>query len=307
MKKTILAILFTTLGMSCTPASAPSATSPRGFSSPNEAATALVHATADWDVPQLLAILGRDAESLVASADKPGDRARAMAFVAKANEKRYVAIDPSEPSVATVMVGRDDWPIPIPLVERGGKWYFDAQAGREEILRRRVGSNELDVITLCRGYAEAQQQYASEIHDNSGIHQYAQRLVSTPGTQDGLAWQKLDGTWAGPVGEVVARGIEQGYARRGEPFHGYYFRVLKAQGPSAALGTMDYVVGGAMIGGFALIAWPADYRVTGVQTFVVGWDGVVYQKDLGPNTATTAPLIERYDPDSSWGRTDDEW
>ncbi len=306
MKETLVILLVVALGLSCTPASAPSGGSARAFSSPDEAASALIHATADWDVPRLLVILGRDGESLVSSADRPGDRARAMAFVARANERHHVVIDPSDPSTATLMVGRENWPLPIPIIERDGKWYFDSKAGREEILRRRIGSNELDAIAICRGYAEAQGQYASRIHDDSGVNQYAQRLVSTPGKQDGLAWQNPDGTWGGPAGEVVAEGIEQGF-KRGEPFHGYYFKVLKAQGPSAALGTMDYVVGGAMIGGFALIAWPADYRVTGVQTFVVGWDGVVYQKDLGPDTATVAPMIERYDPDQSWTRTDDAW
>lgn len=309
MKTTVLVILFgIALGLlSCTPANAPSASSPRAFASPDDAATALIHSAADWDIPSMLAILGHDGEDLVASADRAGDKARAAVFVAKANEKHYIAIDPEDPSFATLMVGHEDWPLPIPIIQRDGKWYFDSKAGRDEIIRRRVGANELDAITICRGYAEAQQQYASQVHDDSGVHQYAQRLVSTPGKQDGLAWQNPDGTWGGPAGVVVARGIEQGFAERGEPFHGYYFRVLKAQGPSATLGQMDYVVGDAMIGGFALIAWPAQYRVTGVETFMVGWDGVVYQKDLGPETAAKAGLIERYEPDPTWTRTDDEW
>jgi hypothetical protein len=139
------------------------------------------------------------------------------------------------------------------------------------------------------------------------VNQYAQRIISTPGKQDGLAWQNSDGSWGGPVGEAVAQAIDQGYSSRGGPFHGYYFKVLKGQGPSARLGQLDYVIHGAMIGGFALVAWPAEYRVTGVQTFIVSYDGVVYQKDLGPDTAKIASAMDRYDPDSSWQETDDNW
>ncbi len=174
------------------------------------------------------------------------------------------------------------------------------------MLRRRVGENELDAITVCRGYVEAQQEYAAIIHDRSGVNEYAQRIISTPGKQDGLAWQNPDGSWGGPVGETAAKAIAQGYDR-GDPFHGYYFRVLNGQGRSARLGQLDYVVEGVMIGGFALLAWPAQYRVTGVQTFMVSYDGVVYQKDLGPETTKVAASIDRYDPEESWKRTDDDW
>ena len=185
-----------------------------------------------------------------------------------------------------------------------GKWHFDSAAGHDELLKRRIGANELDVITICRGYVEAQQRYASETHDGSGVNQYAQRIISTPGKHDGLAWQNADGTWGGPVGRRVATAIEQGYAAK-EPFHGYYFKTLKGQGPSARLGKLDYVVGGAMIGGFALVAWPVEYGVTGIQTFIVSYDGIVYQKDLGPQTPTLAAAMDRYDPDDTWKRTDD--
>ena len=215
-----------------------------------------------------------------------------------------VEVDPGDPARATLVVGSDDWPLPIPIVSVKGKWYFDSAAGRDEMLRRRIGDNELDVITICRGYAEAQHEYASEVHDGATVNQFAQRIISTEGKHDGLAWRNPDGTWGGPVGSSVARAIEQGYAER-KPLHGYYFKVLEGQGPSARLGQLDYFIDGAMIGGFALLAWPADYGVTGVQTFTVSYDGIVYQKDLGPNTPAIAAAMDRYDPDKTWKPTDD--
>ena len=159
---------------------------------------------------------------------------------------------------------------------------------------------------MCRGYVEAQHEYALQKRGTSGVNQYAQRLISTPGSQDGLAWQKSDGTWDGPIGEKVAAAIARGYSNRAEPFHGYFFKILKGQGPAAPLGEMDFVVKGAMIGGFALIAFPAQYRVTGVQTFMVSHDGVVYQKDLGPKTLDLANAIDRFNPDKSWTPVSDQ-
>src|SRR5436309_1139748 len=188
-----------------------------------------------------------------------------------------------------------------------GKWFFDTKVGREEILNRRVGANELNAIEICRGFVEAQHDYAQEKHDDSKVNQYAQRVLSTPGKHDGLTWQNSDGTWGGPVGEEVAKALEEGYkAQRGTPYHGYYFKVLKGQGPDAPMGGMDFVVGGAMIGGFALAAAPAEYRVTGVQTFIVGPDGVVYEKDLGPDTLKTFQSMDKYNPDKTWKVTEDD-
>jgi hypothetical protein len=185
-------------------------------------------------------------------------------------------------------------------VADGGQWRFDAAAGRDEILRRRVGNNELDAIQICRGYVEAQKAYALVKHDGALVNQYAQRIISTPGKQDGLAWRTADGTWAGPVSEGIAQAIADGYTSRAQPFHGYYFKVLKGQGPAAPLGELDFVVQGAMIGGFALVAAPADYGVTGVMTFIVSHDGIVYQKDLGDRTLEAFQAMERYNPDSTW-------
>jgi hypothetical protein len=180
------------------------------------------------------------------------------------------------------------------------KWFFDGKAGRQELLYRRIGANELDAIAVCRGYVEAQDEYALEPRTGYDVNQYAQKIISTPGTQDGLAWQDSDGTWGGPIGKNVARAIEQGYTPGSNPYHGYFFKILKGQGPAAPLGEMDFVVKGMMIGGFALVAAPAEYKVTGVRTFMVSHDGVVYEKDLGPKTLDEFKKMERFNPDSSW-------
>ncbi len=179
-------------------------------------------------------------------------------------------------------------------------------AGKEEILRRRIGQNELDAIAVCRGYVEAQREYSLTRHDGVLVNQYAQRVISTPGKQDGLSWRAADGTWQGPVGEEIARFIGEGYSDKSQPFHGYYFKVLKGQGPDAPLGAMDFMVEGAMIGGFALVAAPAEYGVTGIQTFIVSWEGVVYQKDLGEKTLDAFKTMERYNPDSTWQAVQDQ-
>jgi len=271
----------------------------RTFATPEAAAWALIVAAEQYDVEALTEILGPDGVDLVVTADQVLDRNRAAAFAAAARQQTRVVRDLGK-KLATLTIGLEDWPVAIPIVEKNGKWRFDTVAGRQEILYRRIGTNELDAIEICRGYVEAQQEYASERRGGAMLNQYAQRMVSTPGKQDGLAWKAPDGTWQGPVGEVIAGFISEGYTDRYEPFHGYYFKVLKAQGPAAPLGQMDFVVGGAMIGGFALVAAPADYRVSGVKTFIVSHDGVVYEKDLGPKTVDQFGAMKRYNPDSTW-------
>jgi hypothetical protein len=288
-------------------ASASSQTAQSGFATPQEAAAALIKAAGDYDVPALKAMFGADGEDLVSTPDPVQDKNQMAAFAEAAQKKNSVEIDPKKSSLATLVVGGGDWPLPIPIVKKGKQWYFDAKAGRREILYRRVGENELDAIQICRGFVEAQEEYASTIHDDSGVNQYAQRIISTSGKQDGLAWRNPDGSPGGPVGEGVAKAIAEGYAKKTEPYHGYYFKVLKGQGPAARLGQLDYVIEGVMIGGFALVAWPAEYRVTGVQTFMVSYDGIVYQKDMGPDSTKIAGAMERYNPDKTWHATDDEW
>ena len=277
------------------------------FDTPKQAADALIQVAANFDVAATKEILGPDGEDIISSEDPVMDKNRALAFAAKAKEKSSTQIDKKDPNRAILLVGNDDFPLPIPIVKRKGKWSFDTKVGREEILNRRIGANELNAIEICRGFVEAQHEYAQEKHDDSKVNQYAQHVLSTPGKHDGLAWKNANGTWEGPVGEEAAKALEEGYkAERGQPYHGYYFKVLKGQGPAAPMGEMDFVVGGAMIGGFALAAAPAEYRVTGVQTFIVGPDGVVYEKNLGPDTLKTFQSMDKYNPDKTWKVTEDD-
>jgi hypothetical protein len=287
------------------PAAAP-AVGAKGFDTPQQAADALIDAAGKFDVVALGEIFGPDGQDVVFSGEFPQDRQHAADFVAQAREKKSVSVDPKTGNRAFLMVGDENWPFPVPLVKRGDKWYFDAKAGQEELLYRRIGANELDAIEICRGYVEAQDDYAYQTREGYNVNQYAQRIISTPGKQDGLAWQNPDGTWGGPVGEKIAKAIEQGYTSGSEPYHGYFFKILKGQGPGAPLGEMDYVVKGVMIGGFALVAAPAEYGVTGVQTFIVSQDGVVYQKDFGPTTLDEFTKMDRFNPDRSWTPVPDE-
>jgi hypothetical protein len=285
-------------------ASSPKATTvsaaPKTFDNPEQAANALVDAAEKFDVRALEEIFGPDGDDIVLSGEYPQDRKRATDFAAEAREKKSISLDPKTGSRAFLLVSDEDWPFPVPLVKVNGKWLFDAKAGRQELLYRRIGSNELDAIDICHGYVEAQYDYAFRKRDEYDVNQYAQRIISTPGQQNGLAWQNPDGTWGGPIGETIARAIEQGYSGNAEPYHGYFFKILKGQGPAAPLGEMDYVVKGVMIGGFALVAAPAEYGETGVKTFIVSQDGVVYEKDFGPASLSEFIKMERFNPDKTW-------
>jgi hypothetical protein len=272
----------------------------RRFDTPQQAADVLVAAAEKFDVVELAYIFGPDGDDVVFSGEFAQDRQHAANFVAEAREKKNVSVDPKSGNRAFLLVGNEDWPFPVPLVKKGDKWSFDAKAGRQELLYRRIGANELDAIQVCHGYVEAQHEYALQPHEGYDVNQYAQRIISTPGKQDGLAWQTADGTWGGPIGEKIARAIEQGYTSRSEPYHGYFFKILKGQGPAAPLGEMDFLVKGVMIGGFALVAAPAEYSVTGVRTFIVSHDGVVYERDLGPKTLEEFGKMERFNPEKSW-------
>ncbi len=277
------------------------------FDTPKQAADALIQVATNLDVAAAKEILGPDGEDIISSEDPVMDKKRATDFANKAKEKMSVQTDKKNPNQAILVVGNDDFPLPIPLVKQNGKWFFDTKVGREEILNRRVGENELNAIEICRGFVEAQHEYAQEKHDGSKVNQYAQNILSDPGKHNGLTWQNADGTWGGPVGEEVAKALQEGYkVERGTPYHGYFFKVLKGQGPAAPGGEIDFMVGGAMIGGFALAAAPAEYRVTGVMTLMVGPDGVVYEKDLGPDTLKTFQSMDRYNPDNTWKVTEDD-
>ena len=274
------------------------AAKPEAFKTPEAAVDALIAAAEQFDLPSIKKILGSGANDTI-SGERQQEAERAAAFVEQARAKKRISVDPQNKNRAVLLIGKDDWPFAFPIVKRGTMWYFDSAAGRKELLYRRIGGNELDAIQICLGFVEAEHEYALEKHDGSPVNQYAQRIISTPGTHDGLAWQNADGTWGGPIGENAARAIEKGYSK-GDPYHGYYFKVLKGQGPAAPLGDMDFMVKGMMIGGFALIAFPAEYAVTGVKTFMVSHDGVVYEKDFGPSTVEQVSKIELFNPDETW-------
>jgi hypothetical protein len=270
------------------------------FDTPQQAADALVEAADKFDVAALSRMFGPGGEGVVFSGEYAQDRKHAADFAAEAREKKSVSLDPKRGNRAFMLVGVEDWPFPVPLVKNGNKWFFDGKAGLQELVYRRIGADELDAIQICRGYVEAQYQYAMEPREGFDVNQYAQNIISTSGKQDGLAWQNADGTWGGPIGEKIAQAIDQGYNVRSEPYHGYFFKVLKGQGPDAPLGAMDFVVKDVMIGGFALVAAPAEYAVTGVKSFIVSHDGVVYEKDFGPKTLDEFQKMERFNPDKSW-------
>ncbi len=271
----------------------------RGFASPGAAARALVSAAKSDDVSALIAILGPSSKKILATSDPVADRQVRQRFTARAAAKMKLVNDAKEPKAKTLLVGKDDWPLPIPILQVNGKWYFDLDQGKEEILTRRIGANELDAIDVCRGYVEAQNDYAELDRTASGTRHYAQKIISSPGKHDGLYWPSSGEADESPMGDVVARAFAEGYTNKGAPYHGYYFRILSAQGPHAGR-ELSYLHGGLMTKGFALIAWPADYGSTGIMTFIVDKAGIVYQKDLGKSTPEIAGAYTTYDPDQTW-------
>ena len=272
----------------------------RGYPSPDAAAKALVSAAKGDDVTSLIDILGSASKEILTTNDPVADRRVRQKFAARAAARMKVIADIMEPNVKTLVVGRDDWPLPIPIVKVNGKWYFDVEQGKQEILNRRIGSNELDAIEVCRGYVEAQNDYAEADRTASGVRHYAQRIISSPGSHDGLYWASNGTNDDSPIGQLVSRAFAEGYNKRHDPYHGYHFKVLAGQGPNASGGEMSYLQNGLMTVGFALIAWPSDYRSTGIMTFIVNKAGIVYQKDFGPRTPEIAGAYTAYDPDATW-------
>jgi len=272
----------------------------RGFASPNAAAKALISAAKSDDVTDLIAILGPASKEILTTNDPVADQQMRRKFVERAAAKMKLVPDPKEANAQTLLIGKDEWPLPIPIVKVNGQWRFDVEQGKQEILARRIGSNELDAIEVCRGYVEAQNDYAEKDRTGSGLPHYAQKIISSPGKHDGLYWTSTGADDESPIGEIVARAFAEGYTKRHDPYHGYYFRILTAQGPHAPGGAMNYLHNGLMTSGFALIAWPSDYRSTGVMTFLVDKTGIVYQKDLGPTTSEVAGAYTAYDPDQTW-------
>jgi hypothetical protein len=299
-KSLILRASLLTLAMALTLRQAASQSSQRTFSTPQAAAQALVDAAAQNDTPALLQLLGPGGKDIVQSGDAADDKAARAEFAQRARAKLQVEPDRDNPNRATIVTGDQNWPFPVPLIRKKGQWYFDAARGRVEILARRIGRNELAAIDVCRAYVEAQMDYASRDRDANGMLQYAQRIVSSPGKNDGLYFEGQPENLAPKSFADAAAVLLQGQGKKPVPYHGYFFHILKSQGPDAQGGAMDYVVKGEMIGGFALIAWPAEYGVSGVKTLIVNHQGTVYAKDLGPQTATVARQTTRFNPDKSW-------
>jgi hypothetical protein len=276
------------------------------FATPQEAAQALVDAAANNDTAALLKLFGPTGKDIVESGDAAEDTRMREGFTTRARAKTQIELEPGNPDWATLIVGDNDWPFPVPLVRKDGKWHFDAAQGRMQILARRIGRNELTAIDVCRGYVEAQMAYAAHDHNGGGILEYAQKIVSSPGKKDGLYSEGEPDNLVPKSFADAAAAILQAEGKKPVPYHGYYFRVLKAQGPDAPGGAMDYVVKGEMIGGFALVAWPADYGVSAIKTFLVSDHGTVYGKDLGPATATLVRAMMRFNPDKTWHAVEGE-
>jgi Protein of unknown function (DUF2950) len=269
------------------------------FAKPEDAVAALIGAARKDDVATLKQIAGPGAEAVLSSGDPVADKQARAHFLAQYDEKH--ALVPDGEDKMDLQVGADDWPMPIPLVHRDGHWYFDGAAGADEIVYRRVGRNELGAIAVCRGFVDAQNEYASKDRDGEGAGVYAQKLVSDPGTHNGLYWPTAEGEEPSPVGEFVAAAAAEGYkAGAAAPYHGYRYRLLFRQGENANGGAKEYFERGVLANGFALVAWPAEYGVSGVMTFIVDQDGVVFQKDLGDDTDAVVDAMQLFDPDSSW-------
>ena len=279
---------------------------PRSFSSAGEAVQALVSAVRVDDVPTLRTILGSHGEEILSSGDEVADRQRRQKFLALYDEKHEITQQGSDQ--ATLVVGNTDWPFPIPLVREGTEgWVFDTAAGKEEILNRRIGENELTAMEVCKAIGDAEREYALQTKDVSGMHEYAQKFASDPGQRNGLYWPAVAGQPPSPLGAMVAQAAAEGYRRREEgpvPYRGYYYRILRVQGSHAPEGALDYVVKGRMVLGFAVLAYPAEYGNSGIMTFLMSDEGVVYQKDLGKDTAKLAAAINTFDPGPGWKKVE---
>jgi hypothetical protein len=281
----------------------------QGYASPEEAAAALATAARSHDQAALSTIFGSDSKNLLSSGDRYADEEQQRRFAAAFDEKHELV--PKGPERMELNVGNNDWPLPIPIVQRGRwhRWFFGTKSGTEEIINRRIDRNELAAIRVALSYLDAQKDYFERMKQQTGTGFYAERLISTPGRQDGLYWTTAPGTAESPFGPLVTRAEGEGYPGaniRGKPipYQGYYFSVLRAQGSNASGGAMNYVKSRRMTGGFALIAWPAIYGSSGIMTFQVDKDGVVFRKDLGSSTSRAAPRVTRFDPDMTWARVE---
>jgi hypothetical protein len=275
----------------------------KSFASPEEAVQALIEAVKAGDIEVLAAIMGPEGRPLIASGDAVADTQERERFV-RAYEQSHKLEYPTE-TRAVVVIGQDDWPLPIPVVKEGDTWRFDTAVGKEEILNRRIGRNELNTMQVCLAYVDAQREYARVPREGDRLLTYAMKFRSDEGKKNGLYWPAKEGEALSPLGVLVANARAEGYSRETSgdkpiPYHGYIYRILTAQGPDAPGGAHDYVVNGKMIGGFALVAYPAQYGVSGVMTFLVNHQGIIYEKDLGSDTEHLARAMQTYNPDSTW-------
>ena len=275
------------------------------FGTPQDAGKALFDAVQSNGTADDIVVLGASAASLVSSGDEVQDKNNRETFLKRYQQMNRWAAESN--GNETLYIGAENWPFPIPLKkDSAGQWYFDTKEGAQEILFRRIGRNEMNAIEVMEGLANAQQDYFQQLHDGSTVHQYAQRILSEEGKQNGLYWKVEPGQPESPIGPLVAHATAQGYGAAGgkpEPFHGYFYHTLKAQGPHARGGAKSYLVDGNMTGGFAFVAYPAEYRNSGVMTFLVDKDGVVFQKDLGPNTVEIGKSMTSCNPDKTWTTT----
>lgn len=269
-----------------------------GFASADAAVAAMIEAARKADLDRLREIFGPGSESILSSGDAVADETARERFLAQYDEKHELV--PEGEDRVVLQVGNDDWPMPAPIVEKDGEWYLDGAEGADELVYRRIGRNELGAIAVCRGYVEAQHEYAAADHDGEGAGVFAHKLVSDPGTQNGLYWEAAEGETESPVGPFIAAAAAEGYKAGSAAYHGYRYRPLFRQTDNANGGAVDYFGKGVLKNGFALVAWPAEYGVSGVMTFIVNHDGVVFQKDLGENTDAAVEAMEAYDPDSTW-------
>jgi hypothetical protein len=279
------------------------------FKSPEEAVKSLTDAAKSNDTKEMLAIFGPAGKEIISSGDEVADKAGRERFVKACEEMSK--LEKETDNKVTLVVGKDEWPFPIPIVKKGETWVFDTLAGKEELLNRTIGRNELHAIQTCLAMVDAQREYAMKDRDSDKVREYAQKFRSTKGKKDGLYWEAKEGEEQSPLGPIAAQAVREGYTgkKTGDkpvPYHGYFYRILKAQGKNAPDGAYDYVVSGKMIGGFALVAYPAEYGVSGVMTFIVNHDGVVYEKDLGKETGKIASAMTKYDPDKTWKKAEDQ-
>jgi hypothetical protein len=282
----------------------PEARAQQTFKSAEAAADALVTAARAGNRQRVIAVLGPGSAELVSSGDPVQDEETRKEFVAAYDVKHTINREDGKP--ATLVIGRDDFPFPIPLVEKNGSWSFDTEAGREEILARRIGRNELAAIQIALAFYDAENEYADMMPKMDGLSVYARRIVSQPGKKDGLYWPAAQGEPESPIGEAVADASQRGYrVGKGEPYYGYRFKVLTRQGPAAPGGELDYIIDGKMVGGFGLVAWPAEYGNSGIATFMINHRGDVYERDLGPDTQKIASGMTRFNPDHTWKKAVD--